>query len=182
MALEQPTELAAANAQPFGQPFDVGLLAVQRAVGDQRQRAAYRVGGAAPEGEVGGDLRPTAQAGTEARLLGGRRRGEEPAVLELGRAGRADRPAVDAGRCHADEDATVEAGVVGLEGAVEGSAVEQFHGCIFPCTRARCSRFSDLCRQTNEFSGPQSIPVAVKWLQKASGHVYIYKVYTSPEA
>ena len=66
MALEQAAQLAAADAQPLGQRLDVGVLAVERAVGDQRQRPAHRVGGAAPEGEVGRDLGPAAQAGAEA--------------------------------------------------------------------------------------------------------------------
>ena len=119
-------------------------LAVECALGDQRQRAAHRVGGAAPEGEVGRDLGPAAQAGPEPRLLRGRGRGEEAAVLELGQARRADRPAVDAGRGDAHEHTAVEAGVVGLEGAVVGSAVEQFHDRNLGCAGVGRSRFSDL--------------------------------------
>ena len=38
MLLEQPPQLAAADAQPLGQRLDVGIVAVERAVGDQRQR------------------------------------------------------------------------------------------------------------------------------------------------
>jgi len=131
MALEQAAELPAADAQPPGQRLDSGLVFVEGAVGDQRQGAAHRVGAAAPGGEVGGDFGPAPQAGPEAGLLGRRGRGEEAAVLEARRAGRADRPAVDAGRGHAHEHAAVESGVVALEGAVVGAAVEQFHGPSF---------------------------------------------------
>ena len=56
MALEQAAQLPAADAQSFGELLHTRLLAVERAVGDQGQRPAYRVGGAAPEGEVGRDL------------------------------------------------------------------------------------------------------------------------------
>jgi hypothetical protein len=127
MVLEQPPELAATDAQPLGQYLDIGIAAVERTLGDQGQGAVYRVGGAAPEGEVGRDLGPAAQAGPEARLLRRSGRGEEAAVLELGRARGADRPAIDAGRGAADEDVAVEASIVALESAVVGPVVEQFH-------------------------------------------------------
>jgi len=51
----------------------------------------------------GSGLGAAAKAGPEARFLRRRRRSEEAAVLELRRSRGADRPAVDAGRGHADE-------------------------------------------------------------------------------
>src|SRR5262249_48111560 len=159
-------QLPSAHAQPFGQALDVARLAVERAFGDQRQRAAHRVGRAAPEGEVGRDLRSAAQAGPEARILRGGGRGKETAVLELGAARRADRPAIDAGRRHAHEHTAIEAGVVALEGAVVGAAVVEFHGphivtrgrlalavfgplhCVFSCTGDAIFRRLTTTRQT----------------------------------
>ena len=107
-------------------------LVVERAVGDQRQRAR------SPCWTV-----PRQKASSGAISGRQRRQGRKPASCaaaaeakkrqfsNFGRARRADRPAIDAGRGHAHEDAAVEAGVAGLEGAVAGSAVEQFHGGDF---------------------------------------------------
>ena len=61
------------------------------------------------------------------------------AVLRLGRARRADRPAVDAGRLDADEEAPVEARVAGLEGAVAG--VIEIHGRTIADRRRQSRRF-----------------------------------------
>ena len=144
MALEQSPQLPTADAKSPGQGLDVGVLAVECAVGDERQRPAHRVGRAAPEGEVGRDLRPAAQAGPKARLLRSGGRGEEAAVLELGRARGADRPAIDAGRGAAHEDMAVEASVVALESAVVGPVVEQFHRGTLLHTCAQRWPFSDL--------------------------------------
>ena len=153
MVLEQPSELPAADAQPLGQRFHAGLAVVQRALGDQGQRPADGVGRAAPEGEVRCDFRSATQAGTEARLLCGGGRGEEPAVLEPRHAGRADRPAVDAGRGHAHEDAAVEPGIMRLEDAVAGSAVQQFHNSSFPRPSAQGSRFPDPVARIDDRTG-----------------------------
>ena len=124
MLLEQPAQLTPADAQLLGEGLDAGLALVERPLGDHLQRAAHGIRGAAPEGEFGRDLRPAAQAGAEARLLGRGGGGVVAAVLELGRAGGTDRPAVDSGRGHAHEDAAVEAGVVAPEGLIAGLAVE----------------------------------------------------------
>src|SRR5580704_17179762 len=127
MALEQSPQLPTADAKSPGQGLDVGVLAVECAVSDERQRPAHRVGRAAPEGEVGRDLWSAAQAGPKACLLRSGGRGEETAVLELGRARGADRPAINAGRGAAHEDVAVEASVAALESAVAGPVVEEFH-------------------------------------------------------
>src|SRR5476649_1278840 len=120
MLVEQAAQLPATDAQLLGESLDTGLALVECALGDQFHRPAHRVGRAAPEGEFGRALRAAAQAGPEACFLGGRGGGEVAAVLELGRAGRADRPAVDAGRGDAYENSAVETCVVALEDLVTG--------------------------------------------------------------
>ena len=144
MLLEQAAELASADAQALGQRVDAGLVAVERALGDERKAARHRVRGAAPGAEIRRRLRPAAQAGAEASLLRRGGRGKEAAVLELGRACRADRAAVDPGRGDADEQAAVEARVTGLERPVAGLGIELFHGPRMPRARSPRSRFSDM--------------------------------------
>ena len=81
------------------------------------------------------ELGPAAQARAEALGLGGRRAREEAAVALERRPRRAHRAAVDAGRAHAHEEASVEAGVVGAQGAVALVGVEE-HGAHYPPRRA----------------------------------------------
>ena len=119
---KQAPKLALAHPQSRGQPVDIGL--VQRAGLDQAERPRDRVGGAAPGAEVRRGLRPAAQAWPKPRLLRRRRGRIEGDVFPLGRARRADRPAVDAGRAHADKEASVKAGVARLNGAVAGVVIE----------------------------------------------------------
>jgi hypothetical protein len=109
-----------------------------------RQRPAHRVGRAAPEGEVGRDLWPAPQTGPKTRLLRSGGRGEEAAVLELGRTRGANWPAIDAGRGAPHENVAVEASVAALESAVGGPVVEQFHSGTLLHTCALCWPFSDL--------------------------------------
>src|SRR5262249_45705685 len=127
MLLEKPTQLPAADAEPLGQGLDARLLAIERALGDEGEAARHGVRGAAPGAGLGRRLPPAAQAGAKPCLLRPRRGGEEAAVPELGGARRADRPAVDSGRGHADEQAAVETRIAGREGAVAGFLVELFH-------------------------------------------------------
>ena len=124
---EQASELARADAESLGERIDAGLVAVERAVGDQREAARHRVRRAAPGAEVGCGLGPAAQAGPEARLLGSGGGGVEPAVLEPGGTRRADRPAIDPGRGDAHEEPAVEALVACLERAVAGCRIESVH-------------------------------------------------------
>ena len=124
--LEETAKLALPHADPLRELLDVRAVTVERALRDEPERAGHRVGRATPGREVGPGLRPAAQARTEARFL--RRRGgrEEAAVLEPGRAGRADRTAVDAGRSDAYEDAAVEPLIARLERLVANLGVEHF--------------------------------------------------------
>ena len=71
MLAKQPPQLARADAEPIGKPFDIGLI--EAAGFDQSERAGYGVGGAAPEREIGRGLRAAAQAWAKAGFLGRRR-------------------------------------------------------------------------------------------------------------
>ena len=88
-------------------------------------------------------LEKGSQVAFAARFLGRRSRGEEAAVLEFGRARRADRPAVDAGGLDANEQPPIEAGIAGRNRAVAGGAVHIHHGNIVHCSTP-VSRFSDI--------------------------------------
>src|SRR5476651_2246228 len=136
MLVEQAAQLPPTDAQFLGEGLDAGLALVERALGDQFHRTAHRIGRTAPEGEFGCALRAAAQAGPEACFLGGGCGGEVAAILELGRPGRTDRPAVDTGRGDAYENAAVETCVVALEDLVAGVAIHDFfgelHGPIIP--------------------------------------------------
>ena len=116
VALEQATQLPLAHAEAVGKALHVG--AVQGAGLDQREGARDGVGGSLPGGKVRRGLRAAAQAGSEPGRLSRRRGGEEGDVLGLGDARRADRPAVDAGRLDAHEQAAVEPGVPRQQGAI----------------------------------------------------------------
>ena len=122
MLLEQPPQMALADAEPLGESIERRL--VERAELDQRQRARHGVGGAAPGAEIGRGLGPAAQAGAEAGFLcrgGGRKEGH---ILFARRARRADRPAIDAGRLHAGEEPAVEARIALRDGAIAGIVIE----------------------------------------------------------
>ena len=129
MLVEQPTQVARADPQSVSEGVDPVL--VHRALGDQMQGAVDGVGRAAPDRQPRRDLGPAAQARPEPHLVRRRGAGQEDAVLELGRARRADRTTEDAGGLHGGEEASVEARVAGEEGAIAGVTVEieGAHGC-----------------------------------------------------
>ena len=117
MLLEQPAKLALTDADPAGQRIDGSL--VERAHFHQRERARDGVGGAAPGAKVGRGFRPATQAGPEPGFVCGGRGREENHILRSRCAGRADRPAVDAGGLDAGEQPAVEAGIA--DGDARGS-------------------------------------------------------------
>src|SRR6185503_20485046 len=92
---------------------------------------------------TGGELRPASQARPEPFGFGGRRAREEAAVLALGGSDRAYGAAVDARGAHAHEEAPVEPGVVGPEGAVALVGIEE-HGRIMGRRQGVRSPFSDV--------------------------------------
>ena len=121
MLVEQAPELTLAHAEPRRQGFDVAVI--ERAGFDQAERARDGVGTAAPEGQVGRGLRPAAQTGAKAGFLRRGGGGEEEHVLALRRRGRAERPAIDAGRRDRNEQAAIEPTVPGFDRAVTGVIV-----------------------------------------------------------
>ncbi len=137
---EQAPQLALADAEALGQGVDVGL--VECAGLDQAQRAGDGVRGAAPGGEIGRGFGTAAQARPVAGFLGAGGREVEGDVLGFRRAGRADRTAIDAGGLDAYEQASVEPGVAGGDGAVAGVGVH-IHAVDIDPRGPIVSRFSD---------------------------------------
>src|SRR5260370_33592285 len=105
MAPEQAVGMARADAEPCGEILDART--VERAVADQPHRPMHRRARALPGRRERRRLGPAAQAGPEARRLGGGRGGIELDILALCRPHRADRPAVDAPRARGPEEAAV---------------------------------------------------------------------------
>ncbi len=94
---EESAKLAFAEAEALCELLYGGFVAVECAGVDQRQRARDGRGGASPRGEMGSRFRAAAEAWAESCFLCCGGRAEEPAVLKLRRARRADGPAIDAG-------------------------------------------------------------------------------------
>ena len=109
VAREQPAQVALAHAELGGQ--GAAVAGVERAVLDEPQRARHGGRRAVPGRRAGRRLRPAAPARAKAGRLGRGGAGEEAHVAAQRRAGRTDRPAVDAGGHHRGEEAAVEARV-----------------------------------------------------------------------
>src|SRR6185437_3608393 len=90
-----------------------------------------------------GELSGRQRRGPVSSLLRRGGTGYESAIRQLRRTGRADRPAVDAGRSHTGEEAPVVAGVTRQYGPV-ASCVLQFHATQYSPAVLTVSRFSDL--------------------------------------
>src|SRR6202022_1051762 len=117
---KEAAELAFADAEPLGEGVDACAVAIERTVGNERKTAQDSVRSAAPGAELRCRLRPATQAGAKACFLRRSGRRIEAAVLEFRRSRRADRPTIDPGRGHADEDAAVEARIPCLERSIAG--------------------------------------------------------------
>ena len=126
MLVEEPAQVARANAEARGEVVDVTAIPVEGAGIDQAQRAGDGRRRAKPRRRAGRGLRAAAPAGAEPRLLRGRRAGEEAGVLELRRSRGTDGPAVDPRRRHGREESAVEASVPAQDGGVAALAI-QFH-------------------------------------------------------
>src|SRR5690606_31789411 len=115
----------------------------------------------------------------KSRRLGRRGRRIEGDVLRLRGPRRTDRPAVDAGGPHADEDPAVEPRVAGLQGAVAGVMIE-VHAARIDAGRAGVSRFSDITDGRLAVFGPERLaPLAASrhirggdFLWRLSGNLY----------
>jgi hypothetical protein len=97
------------------------------------------------------ELGTATQARPVALRFGGRGAREEAAVALERRPRGADRAAIDARRAHADEEAPVEARIVGAQRAVALGGLED-HGRIIAWAAAGRSPFSDI------ESGPRPAP------------------------
>ena len=132
---------------------------------------------------AGRQLGTAAQAGPEAGLLGFLRRAEEAAVDLLRRLRRADRPAVDAGGGHADEEHAVEAGVARGQRGVRASGVVRHALTICWWRRRDLAIFGHgsgpplRCpKLASDGAGADCIVDAMTKTQKR----YVYKVTDSP--
>jgi hypothetical protein len=144
MLVEEPAELAFADAEAFGESFYGCAVAVEGAVGDESEGAGDGVGGSAPGGEVGGGFGAATEAGTEAGLLCGGGGGEEADVFVFRGACGADGTAVDAGGGDAYEEEAVEAWIAALQCAIANLSTGEFHVEIFSFGRGGNWRFSDM--------------------------------------
>jgi hypothetical protein len=153
MQPEKASQLTLAHSQTGCQRLDVP--AVERSGLDQSESTRDRIRASAPEREIGRRFRAAAQAGTKSRLLRRGRRGEETSVFALRRGRRAERPAIDAGRRDRDEQATVEAIISRLDGAIAGVVVH-IHASRMPRSGIPVWRFSDFCLRAGGGDGVQA--------------------------
>src|SRR2546421_12336361 len=164
MVCEEPPQLPLADPETCGKRGDVAVVRCPAL--DEAERA--RDGGRSPDParRAGRRLRAAAQAGTEPCRLGRCSAGEEEQVLAQRRPGRTDGPAVDAGGTHADEEATVEAGVAGPQGAVADVFVEQRHDG-YPTLFALCHwRFLDAQAGDGSPSSSPPSPTLLRMIPK----------------
>src|SRR5262249_58274674 len=109
MPEEEPTQVTAGDAQPFGQGIDRGFLTVESASLDDQARCAFDGGQAAfPRRAKGSGLRAAAQARTEPGGFSGCSTRHELNVAAKRQPYRADATAVNPGRANADEETTIE--------------------------------------------------------------------------
>ncbi len=126
MPVEQAAQLAFAEAEAGGKRIHCGL--VQRPALDEHQGARHGVRGAVPGTARRRGLGPAAQARAKAgRLRRGGSRIEDD-VLAPRRPRRANRPAIDAGRPDAGEEAAIEAGIARRDRPIAGVEIEIHEG------------------------------------------------------
>jgi hypothetical protein len=123
--------MAFTDTETFGQRFHLSLVSIERAVGDQCKSTGNCVRSPAPASEIGRGLWTATQTGTKPCFLCRRRTTEKSAVLNLRRAGRAHRAAVNASRRDANEQQPVKPGIAALESTVTSLSIRQFHKHIF---------------------------------------------------
>src|SRR5215467_6896420 len=127
--------MAGAHTETFRK---VGRAVVrQDTFGDQAQCPPDGGRGSVPGGCSRGRVRPAPQTGTKARRHRLLSRTEEADVGAAGRAGRADRPAVDARRQDPDEELSVVPSVPGDARPVANLRVELHAGRVSPTPTAR---------------------------------------------
>ncbi len=144
MLHEQSPELASTHAETRGQGFNALTVAVKGAIGDQSERPGNGIRTSAPGCQIGSRLRPATQARTKTCVLRRCRRPKKAAILEFRGAGRADRPAIDAGGGDANKEQAIKARIAALKSSITDLSVWQLHGPILSRTRELDSRFSDI--------------------------------------
>src|SRR5687767_8796320 len=110
---EEPSELPFTDADPLRERRDVCVI--ERAIFDEPERARDRARCSTPRAEIRRCLRPTAKAGTKPCFLRSGRGRKEDDVLPLRTARGTNGTAIDAGRLHAREEATVEARITSAD-------------------------------------------------------------------
>ena len=122
MLEEEAPQMAGGHAGTRGQRVDARL--VERSFADQPQRARDDRRRAEPRRRPGRGFGTAAQTGAVARRLGGSGGRKIADVIVFRRAHRAHRPAIDPRRRDGDEEAAVEARVMGTPRAIAGLASE----------------------------------------------------------
>jgi hypothetical protein len=122
MLAEEPPELTLANAEAPRQGLDTAF--VERSRFNEGQRATDGIRRSAPGRQVGRRFRPAAKARPVTCFLCGRGRREEEHVFALRRARGTDRAAVDSGRSHAAEQASVESPIARSKGTVASVGIK----------------------------------------------------------
>ena len=124
MSVEQTADLPRSHPDAGRERLDRVPFVIQKAIGDQCQGTGDSIRSAAPTCEFRRDLGSAAKAGAEPVGLGMGAAEEESAVRPLGCPCRTDGTAIDSSGNHPDEEASIEAGVAGLEGTVAYFRVE----------------------------------------------------------
>ncbi|MDB5333239.1 MAG: hypothetical protein JWP03_4390, partial [Phycisphaerales bacterium] len=106
---KEPPKLALADFQPIGERRDIPIIKRPRLNHLQCPRHGRR--GAPPRVEIRRAFRPTPQTRPKPRRLRRRGSGQKRTVFQLGRTGRANGPAIDAGGLHASEKPPVVPGI-----------------------------------------------------------------------
>jgi hypothetical protein len=109
MLAEQASQVAAGDAEPVRQFFDVAIF--QRSVRYQAKSTLNCRRRTFPGWRTRSALRSTPEAGTIPGLTSGRRRPVKRNVLAFGRICRTNRPAIYSGRLNTNKEATVEPGI-----------------------------------------------------------------------
>ena len=126
MRKEEPPELPLAHAEAGGELVELAF--VERPFLDEAQGTRNAGGRARPGWRAGRRFRPAAQAGTKPCRFGCGRARHEKTMFPFRHPRRADRPAIDARGADTDEEAAVEARILGKDGAVATRGIERGRG------------------------------------------------------
>ena len=102
-------------------------MAIEPPLGNKGNTTRNCIQRAPPRAHLGCRFRPAPNTRAKSGLLCGSSRRVETAIDELRRACRTNRPAIDSGRDHTDEETSVEALVARLKRPVAALGIEPFH-------------------------------------------------------